>query len=126
MKLTIDIPAHKYVRASYGFSIGIIPCTKQGVLDHILRGFSYTFSTNVRGYCPLRSSEDTVRTFHIEKRRKVTKAVTDPKKLKKGIKREVVTPGHWVVHYYDIPVDLLRIAKLKVIQHSRHFTIEKL
>ena len=126
MKLKIDIPAQTYVRKSYGFSEQIVGSTKQETLIQILHNSRYVHSSNVRGYCNYGDDNTKVRAFNIEKRRKITKAVTNPKKLKKGIKREVVTPGHWVVHYYDIPVDLLRIAKLKVIQHSRHFTIEKL
>jgi len=62
---------------------------------------------------------ETVRAFHLEKRRKKVEI----KKTKKGIVRSVVSPAHWVAIYYDIPVDVLRVAGLKVVQGERNFKL---
>lgn len=70
-------------------------------------------------------SDKTIRVINYEKRRPVVAEVTDKKLLKKGIKRQVVTPGHWVAHAYDFPIDLLKSAGLKVIQGSRTFKLLK-
>lgn len=96
--------------------------TKEQVKRKAIGHMHYVSSTYGTGYCGLRDSE-TIRVINYEKRRPVIKVVTDKKLLKKGIKRQVVTPGHWVAFVYDFPVELLKLAKLKVVQGTRTFKL---
>jgi hypothetical protein len=99
---------------------------KQSVKRHITTSakFFNTCSTHADAY--LSMDNKTVRVFSLEKRRKKVEVVTDKKLLKKGIKRQIVSPSHWVATYYDIPVELLRVANLKVVQSSRTWHFVKL
>jgi hypothetical protein len=66
-------------------------------------------------------NRDTVRVYNLEKRRKRVEITVHPRTKKVG--RSVVSPAHWVGHYYDIPVEFLRLGRLRVRQLTRHFEI---
>lgn len=55
-------------------------------------------------------------------RKKVQRFGKNGRKLKKPI----VTPAKWVCYYYKIPVSLLKLMNKRVVQHSRHWTLEDL
>lgn len=55
-----------------------------------------------------------------EGRKKVQRFGKKGRKLKKPI----VTPAKWVCYYYKIPVTLLKMMNKRVVQHSRHWTLE--
>ena len=65
--------------------------------------------------------KDHVRVYSLEKRRKRVQRKT----TKGGVITEVISRGHWVGLYYDIPASLLEAAGLKVIQEHRTFRIQK-
>jgi hypothetical protein len=62
--------------------------------------------------------KDHVRVYSLEKRRKKVR-------LTGKREREVISRGHWVGIYYDIPASLLEAAGLKVVQGHRTFEIQK-
>lgn len=70
---------------------------------------------------PFSGNDNFVRAYSIEKRRKVVVRSAPNKKDKKT--STVVSPAHWVGHYYDIPVNVLKYANLKVVQHERYFEL---
>jgi hypothetical protein len=65
--------------------------------------------------------KDHVRVYSLEKRRKRVERVNT------GLVRSthVISRGHWVGNYYDIPASLLEAAGLKVVQGPRTFEIKK-
>lgn len=65
--------------------------------------------------------KDHVRVYSLEKRRKKVKRTV----TKQGRYTEVISRGHWVGIYYDIPASLLEAARLKVVQGARTFEIKK-
>lgn len=75
------------------------------------------------------TSDEVVRVYNLEKRNKKVSRKRTAGKVVNGQQltgktiSKVVSPAHWVGHYYDIPISLLRTAKLKVIQHNRHFEL---
>jgi hypothetical protein len=125
MQLTINIKPQIMTIQRIWSSSGVVRSTKAGLVNHIIGNRSLTFSSAGNGYMNgTRSTDsDTIRVFNLEKRRPVVATVTDKKLLKKGIKRVVVTPGHWVAHVYDFPFALLKAAGLQVKQGARTFTI---
>ena len=68
-----------------------------------------------------RYERDTIRVYSLEKRRKRVETVLDRKTKKRS--RQVIAPAHWVGHYYDLPLNLLKTAGLRVVQRTRHFEI---
>lgn len=97
--------------------------TKAALLRSVLTGFGSTWGEFGYGYTRF-NDENTVRVVNLEKRRRVVKLVTDKKLLKKGIKRQVVTPAHWVAYVYDFGIDVLHAAGLKVDQGARTFKLK--
>lgn len=98
---------------------------------------------SISGYMPYtRGAKDPefVRVYSLEKRRKKVEVLEKPvkwnkKKLRangylptdeKWDKRVVVEPAHWVGHYYDIPVVMIRMLGLEVKQGTRTFTIKQI
>lgn len=65
--------------------------------------------------------KDHVRVYSLEKRRKRVQRKT----TKGGVITEVISRGHWVGLYYDIPASLLEAAGLRVVQDQRTFSIAK-
>jgi hypothetical protein len=125
MKITVNVQGTTYTPKQNMDSTKIAGSTKDSVLRHIKRNLVRGDCTYGYGLVALRN-DNFVRVYNIEKRRKVVKVVTDPKKLKKGIKREIVTPSHWVATYYDFPLELLKVAKIRVVQGTRTFKIENI
>lgn len=76
-----------------------------------------------------RNIGEVVRVYNLEKRNKKVSRKRTAGKIVNGQQltgktiSKVVSPAHWVGHYYDIPISLLRTAKLKAIQHNRHFEL---
>lgn len=74
--------------------------------------------------------KDHVRVYSLEKRRKKVQ-MTGKRNKAGGLgqrlvgQREVISRGHWVGIYYDIPASLLEAAGLKVVQGPRTFVIQK-
>lgn len=68
------------------------------------------------------SRRETIRVYNLEKHNKRVERykVSGKKKMQS----RVVKPAHWVGHYYDIPVALLKLAGLKVEQRTRYFDIK--
>lgn len=63
---------------------------------------------------------DTVRVYSIEKHRKIVSRKIVKNKTASSV---VITPGHWVGHFYDIPVATLKAGNLRVRQGLRTFEI---
>ena len=65
--------------------------------------------------------QDTVRVYSMEKRRRKVERTIE--RFKNGnIKKrstEVIHYSQWIGYCYDIPVEVLKIGKLKVVQESR-------
>ena len=72
--------------------------------------------------------KDHVRVYSLEKRRKKVRLTGKRNKANSNQsywEREVISRGHWVGIYYDIPASLLEAARLKVVQGHRTFEIQK-
>ena len=124
MKITINIKPKRMTVDNLGFGTKVVRSTKAAIVRHVVSNRQLTYSSDIgTGY--MTSRGDTIRVVNLEKRRPVVKIVTDKKLLKKGIKRQVVTPGHWVAHVYDFPVDVLRATGMKVLQGTRTFKLVK-
>lgn len=94
-------------------------------VDSFYRGsFGTSYSKYYAGVAVRHTNNgDFVVVCNYEKRRKKVKRFDDNgKKLKKPI----VTRGEWVHYYYSIPVELLKLMNKRVVQHSRHWTLEDL
>ena len=128
MQIKIDLQKHIYFKTTFWARSMYAPASsnKEAVKRHITTSakFFSVCSTHADAY--LSMDNKTVRVFSLEKRRKKVEVVTDKKLLKKGIKRQIVSPSHWVATYYDIPVELLRVANLKVVQSNRTWWFVKL
>jgi hypothetical protein len=130
MKITINIKPKRMTVVTVdnlGFGTKVVRSTKSTIVSHVVSNRHLTYSSDIgAGYViGYNNKPDTIRVFNLEKRRPVVKIVTDKKLLKKGIKRQVVTPGHWVAHVYDFPVDVLRATGMKVLQGTRTFKLVK-
>lgn len=87
----------------------------------MVRGFGNRY-TNVLVSIKITGNEErVVRVYNLEKRRKVVVRSKPNKQGKKTSK--VISPNHWVAHYYDIPASLLKLANLKVVQNNRNFDL---
>lgn len=98
--------------------------TKRSIVAKLSYCKVYSWGNNYSGtLTPFRitgsKDEEIVRVYNLEKRRKVVVRSKPNKQGKKTSK--VISPNHWVAHYYDIPVYVLKLAKLKVVQHTRNF-----
>jgi hypothetical protein len=127
MKITITIKPKRMTVDNFGFGTKLVRSTKAAIVRHVVYNRQLTYSSDIgTGYViGYNNKPDTIRVVNLEKRRPVIKIVTDKKLLKKGIKRQVVTPGHWVAHVYDFPVDVLRATGMKVVQGTRTFKLIK-
>lgn len=113
MKINLSFPAKKTTAS-----------TKQAIISKLSSLLVYSWGNYYSGaLTPLRitgnKDEEVVRVYNLEKRRKVVVRSKPNKQGKKSSK--VICPNHWVAHYYDIPVSVLKLAKLKVVQHARNF-----
>ena len=113
MKINLKFPAKKTTAG-----------TKRSVVAALSYGKVFGWSNNYSGaLTPLRNTgskdEEIVRVYNLEKRRKVVVRSKPNKQGKKTSK--VISPNHWIAYYYDIPVVVLKLAKLKVVQHARNF-----
>lgn len=108
--------------------------TKQCIQAKISHGLVHSWSKYYSALTPLRitggKDEEIVRVYNLEKRRKKVVRTRASATLKANGNRvntrgktqsKVISPNHWVAHYYDIPVYVLKLAKLKVVQHTRNF-----
>jgi hypothetical protein len=96
--------------------------SRSTVMSAISGGHVYTMGSNGIYLAPYPGRDSgTIRVYNLEKHRKKVEIVLNRKTKKPS--RRVVTPAHWVGHYYDLPLDLLRTAGLKVNQHTRYFEI---
>lgn len=123
MQIRINFPPKTFVVRSFGFR-SIRRSTKADTVRSLTKGYSLSISENYTAY--LSFDRSTVRVFSLEKRRKKVENVTSKSLLKKGITRQVITPNHWVATYYDIPVAVLKAAKLKVVQGDRTWHLHTL
>lgn len=87
----------------------------------MVRGFGNRYTNALISIKITGNEEQVVRVYNIEKRRKVVVRSKPNKQGKKTSK--VISPNHWVAHYYDIPVSVLKLAKLKVVQNNRNFDL---
>ena len=62
----------------------------------------------------------TVRVYSLEKRRKRVKRIMDNNKT---LRSEIISPDHWIGHYYDIPHSVIKALNLRVEQGARTFKI---
>ena len=106
--------------------------TKEEVLKIIRQPVRSSWSFS-KWHDGLLLDDDTVRMHTVEKRRKKVEILAKPKKWSKKQLRDngfavtdekydtrVVTKrGHWVGHYYDIPIAWLKLMKMKAVQGSR-------
>lgn len=107
--------------------VKVTGATKEHVKSSILKTrFVYTFRKNGNFFIDrvadnyYETSRSTVRLFCLEKRRKKVQRVI---KDGKTVSSKVISKGHWVGHYYDIPYDLILSLDLKVQQGNRTFKI---
>lgn len=74
-------------------------------------------------------ADEVVRVYNLEKRNKkverkrIAGKIVNGQQLTGKTISKVVSPAHWVGHYYDIPVSLLKLMKKKVVQRNRHFEL---
>ena len=113
MKINLKFPAKKTTAG-----------TKRSVVAALSYGKTCGWSNNYSGaLTPFRitgsKDEEIVRVYNLEKRRKVVVRSAPDKHGNKTSK--IISPNHWVANYYDIPVVVLKLAKLKVVQHARNF-----
>lgn len=116
MQFRINIKPKKYLKTSPLATNMFAPAssTKQDVIKHIFRNFTYVYSNNCACYVNHKIKMARVASF--QKVRKKVEIVTDTRLIKKGIKRKLITPTHWVATYYDIPVSLLEMMQVKAVQ----------
>jgi len=124
MQIKINIQPKKMhlTNAFSGNMYSPVKSNAQQLREKLLKNFGYSFTSYSNGaWCKGGNYVDyeTVRAFHLEKRRKRVEI----KKTKKGTVRSVVSPAHWVATYYDIPVELLKMSGLIVVQGNRNFTL---
>lgn len=124
MQIKIKIQPKKRYVTSFTSNRMYVPVrsTKKELIGDLVRSFRVSWTNYAESaYCNGGSYGDyeTVRAFHLEKRRKKVEI----KKTKKGTVRTVVSPAHWVATYYDIPVYVLQVAGLKVVQGERNFKL---
>ena len=92
---------------------------------NLFSNISYGYTNAVsRGYW----IKDYVIAMHYEKRRK---KLVSTKRIKKEFNGQTVwtnkrqyEPAKWIITYYKIPYEILRLANLKVVQKERHFEIK--
>lgn len=131
MKLKIELKPKTYFKTAVWTGSMYDPVsstakeTLNGIMYNHYRSSSKYWSNAL---VPIKRYDDseTVRVYSLEKRRKKVQLVTDPKLLKRGIKRKIVSPSYWIVTYYDIPAKLLELAKLRVVQGQRTWKFEAL
>lgn len=123
MQIRINFPPKTFVVRSIVYD-SIRSSTKLATVNLLTMDHSLSVSENYTAY--LSFDRSTVRVFSLEKRRKKVENVTSKSLLKKGITRQVITPNHWVATYYDIPVAVLKAAKLKVVQGDRTWYLHTL
>lgn len=131
MKLKIELKPRTYFKTAVwaGSMYDPVSSTAKEVVGGIDYNHCRSFSKHwSNALVPIKRYDDseTVRVYSLEKRRKKVQLVTDPKLLKRGIKRKVVSPSYWIVTYYDIPTKLLELAKLRVVQGQRTWKFEAL
>ena len=116
MQFRVNIKPMKYFKTSILAANMYAPVnsTKQEVKQQVFKNFVFTISKNFSGY--LNRELEIVRVATFQKIRRKTVEVTDKRLLKKGIKRQVVRPTHWVATYYNIPIALLAMMNVKAVQ----------
>jgi hypothetical protein len=135
MKIITTIKPQKIVKTSLGFDFQkIVASTKDEVISLATANHQLTFFNLGAGYIVPGSNPQYLRVFNLEKHRKVVevlptkaKAKNPPntKNGKKELTRVVKTPGHWVAYVYDVPIEVLKINKLRVTIGNRNFKIIK-
>lgn len=102
--------------------IKVTGCTQTEVLNRICNRHLHSSGALGNALIPYPGDrKDHVRVYSLEKRRKRVQRKT----TKGGVITEVISRGHWVGLYYDIPASLLEAAGLKVVQGQRTFRIQK-
>ena len=96
--------------------------TKADVVSKISAGHVWSVYRNGKHLISYpKHKKDTIRVYSLEKRRK---------KTRHGIRNngkyfsETLRDAHWVGYYYDIPAEILKLAKLAVYQQDRNFLIK--
>ena len=84
--------------------------------------FSYMSTLNGSYMCNSWAALEnkTVRVYSLEKRRKRVKRIMDNNKT---LRSEIISPDHWIGHYYDIPHSVIKALNLRVEQGARTFKI---
>ena len=107
--------------------VKVTGATKELVKENILKTrFVYTVCKNGNFFINMgadnihETSRSVVRLFCLEKRRKKVKRVI---KDGKTVSSKVISKGHWVGHYCDIPYSVILSLDLKVQQGNRTFKI---
>ena len=107
--------------------VKVTGATKEYVKSSILKTlFVYTVCKNGNFFISqlvdniYETSRSVVRLFCLEKRRKKVQRVI---KDGKTVSSKVISKGHWVGYYYDIPYAMILSLDLKVQQGNRTFKI---
>lgn len=95
--------------------------SKPAIIARIKGNLVQTFGTYGNYLSGIAQTNKTVRVYNIEKRNKKVSR----KRIGEKTVSKVLYASHWMGYYYDIPVNLLELANLRVEQHTRHFTISK-
>lgn len=126
MQFRVNIKPKKYLKTSVFAENMYAPVqsTKEEVKNDVFSNHKYVFGGNVS--CHISFDGKTARVASFQKIRRKTVEVTDKRLLKKGIKRQVFRPTHWVATYYDIPISLLRMMNVRLVQGWNNWKIEPL
>lgn len=90
---------------------------KHTLMPMVTRGTYFSTGKYGQYYASVGRDSDFIRVFNLEKRRKrVVRSVVNGKKTSTVVRR-----AHWVAFVYDIPEDVFKMLKLKVIQGNRTF-----
>lgn len=113
MKLILNIRPTRVTSAS-----------RDSVMRTISGGHISTLGTAGQYLAPYPGQRaDTIRVYNLEKRRKRVKRVKV--RGKKNLQSQIISPAHWVGHYYDISSEALKLAGVKVIQETRFFRFKR-
>ena len=116
MKIYVKVKPNKVVAQS-----------KADLINKIMRGYSYTFSSWGDGHTRMNSDINMVRVYNLHKvNSKYAKGdiITRGKNAGKRKPAVKIRDAHWVAYVYDYNIDLLRMAGLTVSQNNRNYTIK--
>lgn len=111
------------------FQVKIKPATKTNInrqsLVNSLHNNDLKYMTN--DYCNFgsivmikRDGSCIIRAYNLQKFNRKAEII---KTGKKAGQRKVVRSAHWLAHYYDFDLALLKLLKLKVVQGHKNFKL---